>query len=65
MVSALFGGGSVGKEQAAALAAQRAEVQAEGRRVGAIEAGQRRLRQGGSGGFRAFVDDQLKSTFGG
>lgn len=47
------------------LAKQRAEVEAEGRRIGAIEAGQRRLRSGGSGGFRAYIDDQLKTLFGG
>jgi hypothetical protein len=63
-VKSMFGGGG-DKGAAAALAAQRAEVEADARRVGTIEAGQRRARQGGAGGFRAFLEDNLKSTFGG
>lgn len=62
VVGKLFGIDTKGQE--AAIAAQRAEVEAEARRVSTIEAGQRRVRNGG-GGFRAFVDDQLKTLFGG
>lgn len=43
---------------------QQARIDAANRNTALLEEGQRRARSGG-GGFLAFLDDQLKSTFGG
>lgn len=61
-VSAITGGGT--KKLRAAQAAQQAAIDREAANVAAVEAGQRRLRGGGSG-FLAYVEDQLKTRFGG
>lgn len=57
-----LGGGSdaVAKQQAE----QQAQIEAQQRATAAIEAGQRRV-NGGGAGFLSFLDDKLKSTFGG
>ncbi|MGL4396623.1 MAG: hypothetical protein ACRCS9_08805 [Hyphomicrobium sp.] len=60
----LLGGGGETKALARAQAAQRAQTDAESRRLSAVEAGQKRLRSGGSS-LTAYIEDQLKSTFGG
>lgn len=43
---------------------QQARIDAANRNTALLEEGQRRARNGG-GGFLAFLDDDLKATFGG
>lgn len=59
-VAKIFGSGA----DTGALKKQQEAVAAETRRVRSVEEGQRRARQGG-GGFLAFLDEQLKGSFGG
>lgn len=67
-IKSLFGGGQ-DKQLAAIRQAQREQqkqLEEERKRLEAIEAGQRRVRTGGGGrGLLAFIEDELRSTFGG
>lgn len=62
IVKGLFGGGDGGVR--AAQAKQQAAIEGQQASVRAIEEGQRRNRGGGAG-LLAYIDDKLKSTFGG